>query len=392
MLFHNHQQPLKAPNGYKTEVYFSNWSVYQRSHFAIDIPIKYYTHIFYAFILVDQQTGRLKFSDEWCDLQMPLKSATGAPVVGNLQQLFSMKLANRHLKVIMSIGGWGTCHLFEAVMSDKQKLANFIDSAVEFVHEYGFDGVDIDWEYPKNDKDARNYVELLRGLRSKLPNQFSLSIAAPAGAENVMVLRIKEMDQYLSFWNLMCYDFAGEGWSKRTGFHSNLFGNNGDNELNADNVVEHYKRMGVDSSKLILGMPMYGRVFHGVAKPEIGHSFSSSVRKGPDVIDTEIVDYKRIPLDTEVFDPRKVSACNYTGSSQQFIVYDNAQSARIKAGYTRSKQLGGGMWWDSCGDSPDPAKSLVINYVDQLGGIDVLDKSDNVVSYPTSKYLKDLLK
>ena len=57
------------------------------------------------------------------------------------------------------------------------------------------------------------------------------------------------MDKYLTFWNLMCYDFAGEGWSSKTAFHSNLFGNNGDNSLNASDVVQTYVK-GSSSNKI----------------------------------------------------------------------------------------------------------------------------------------------
>ena len=58
--------------------------------FPQDIPIEYYTHIFYAFILIDEQTGKLKFSDEWCDLQMPQPSPNQS-ITGNLQQFYEMK-------------------------------------------------------------------------------------------------------------------------------------------------------------------------------------------------------------------------------------------------------------------------------------------------------------
>lgn len=142
-LHHTTSTPL-----FKTCVYFSNWSVYQKKHFPQDIPIEYYTHIFYAFILIDEQTGKLKFSDEWCDLQMPQPSPNQS-ITGNLQQFYEMKKKNRHLKLIMSIGGWGTCHLFESMVSNDTKFDNFVNSTIEFVEKYGFDGVDIDWEYPK---------------------------------------------------------------------------------------------------------------------------------------------------------------------------------------------------------------------------------------------------
>ncbi|KAK6458090.1 chitinase endochitinase 1 precursor [Scheffersomyces xylosifermentans] len=385
----------KNPNGYKTCIYFTNWSVYQRKHFATDIPIDHITHIFYAFITIDPDSGSVKFTDEWCDIQLPLPSPKDPTkeVTGSIQQLFELKQINRRLKVVMSIGGYGTEHLFQAVTSDANKLNNFVNSAIGFVKEYGFDGIDIDWEYPKNSQECAYLVQILSKLRSQLDTispDLVLTIASPAGEENVAALNLREIDKYLSFWNVMCYDFCGESWSTRTGYHSNLFGSNGDNNLSASNVIEKYISSGVHSDKLVLGMPMYGRVFHGAQSQAIGEHFSKE-RLGT-AVESDTIDYKKLPIGEEHFDSKAGSAMCYDSSSKQLIVYDDANSARMKAIFTHSSKLGGGMWWDSCGDNYDDKKrSLLQSYVNQLGGVDVLDKTPNHLDiYKESTFLKEL--
>ncbi|KAI5953993.1 CHT4 [Candida margitis] len=337
------------------------------------------------------ESGNVKFSDKWCDLEMPEESLIpGETVHGSLQQLYQMKKLCRSLKVIMSVGGWGTDHLFDAIVSDKQKLQTFVSSSVEFVEEYGFDGVDIDWEYPKNSSQAQSFVDLLRLMRERLPPRYSLTVAAPAGNDNINHLHIQEMDQYLSFWNLMCYDFAGHGWSQTTAFHSNLFGNNGDNDMNVSDVVQTYLSKGVAPSKLVLGCPMYGRVFTGAQGCKIGETFSKQRTNSSDIIN-----YNECScFPDQRYDAKKVAAYAYDPKTMQLVTYDNDKSARIKGSFAKSKGLGGGMWWDSSGDkvsasTPTP-ESLIANFVDQLGGLASLDRTENCLSYPKSKYLSNM--
>lgn len=88
------------------------------------------------------------------------------------------------------------------------------------------DGLDVDWEYPKDPNEAENYVSLLKELREGLDEcsrkrgqgngKFLLTIAAPCGKDHYEKLKLKEMDRYLDFWNLMAYDYSG-GWDSVAG-------------------------------------------------------------------------------------------------------------------------------------------------------------------------------
>lgn len=83
------------------------------------------------------------------------------------------------------------------------------------VEDFGLDGLDVDYEYPRDDAEAKGYVSLLKELRHALDSiakginyKFLLTIAAPCGPQNYEKLHIKEMDRYLDFWNMMAYDFG----------------------------------------------------------------------------------------------------------------------------------------------------------------------------------------
>ena len=60
-----------------------------------------------------------------------------------------MKQKNKNLKTLLAIGGWNEGSLrYSNVAASASKRANFIKSALNLVRSYGFDGFDLDWEYP----------------------------------------------------------------------------------------------------------------------------------------------------------------------------------------------------------------------------------------------------
>lgn len=143
----------------------------------------------------------------------------GNNVYGNLKQMYLLKKQNRNLKVLLSIGGWTYAHEkkhFDPPAATAQGRKAFAASCVKMIKDLGFDGIDIDWEYPQDPTQGQQMLLLLQEIRAamdayatKLESetgtrpQFVLSIAAPAGEANYKNMPLGALAQVLDFINLM---------------------------------------------------------------------------------------------------------------------------------------------------------------------------------------------
>ena len=134
----------------------------------------------------------------------------------------------------------------------------------KFAEEIGapglFDGIDVDWEYPK-EEDKLNFIALLGEFRRQLdaagPNLL-LTVAMGDGRMTYQHLDMQSVADYADQVGVMNYDYAGP-WSKRTGLIAPLYTSPGDPEKggDVDSTIRGYLDMGVPASRMLMGVPFY---------------------------------------------------------------------------------------------------------------------------------------
>lgn len=109
------------------------------------IPIQGLTHVNFAFAYIDPDSFQIT----------PMDSLTPPSLFLQTADVRSSRSGNTNLEVFVSIGGWTfsdnhttTQPVFSDIASSPEKRQDFADGLVSFLRRYGFDGADIDWEYP----------------------------------------------------------------------------------------------------------------------------------------------------------------------------------------------------------------------------------------------------
>jgi chitinase len=371
---------------YRVVGYFSSWGIYDRNFLVTDIAADKLTHINYAFFLIAKD-GTCMLGDEEADTQFSYPGDTDDEALrGNFKQLNLLKESHPGLQTLMSIGGWSGSALFSDVALTDESRQKFVASCVAMMTQYGFNGIDIDWEYPTGGgddgnaarpEDKQNFTLLLAEFRKQLEAQGSadkqhylLTIAAPAGVEQYQHIELDKIVTSLDWINVMTYDFSGD-WSEKTGFNAPLFADPKSPDLasnNDDTIIQGYLAAGIPADKLVLGVPFYGRGWAGVDKTNDGlYQAYASIPDGT----TEAGSFEYFDL-----------AENYVGKFQRFwndvaqvpwlydaktgtmISYDDPESMALKANYVKDQKLGGVMIWELA--SEDRSHSLLNAVYDTL--------------------------
>lgn len=300
-----------------------------------------------------------------------------------------LKQKSSQLNLFVSIGGSGfnDPKTFEGIESYKRistmvalkaYRTKFIDLAINFAYQNGFDGIDLDWEYPGDltrggkIEDLDNFLLLLQEFQARIGSaQPRLLLSAafppviPAGLPKhfqdnpeVYFKWIASCSPYLDRINIMAYSYHEPyGGDKITGVNAPL---TRDTDLKSplyiEKTLENYLKYGVPKDKIVLGIPLFGHTYRGVSdlteenfqpgKPFLGGGLFGIPARIPGTLAYhEIVNLVEAKLFQYAPDTFTNTAIAYSQKNQEWISYDTPETIRLKADLAVKYGLKGIFFW-----------------------------------------------
>ncbi|XP_066245084.1 acidic mammalian chitinase-like isoform X2 [Euwallacea similis] len=295
------------------------------------------THLYYAFLDVNDDASLTIQEEEQ----------------GFVPRLFSLKEKNPDLKLLFSVVNKNGS--FSKVVASAELRQKFVKNAYDMVTQQKYDGLDFDWEFPK-DADKENFVSLLKEISTEFKRNNYLVTAAVRAIPiyNNTGYIVPEIVKYLDIINVMTYDYYG-AWSNTTGENSPLYPSSLDRPyereyLNINASMNNWVKAGAPKTLLAMGIPFYGRTFT-LTDPEQHDVHSPSSGGSTPLAPTYYQILENYQNYTTVFN--KEQASNYKYSGTTWLAYDNEHSIKIKTKYAKDHALMGVFIWHVGGDDID---------------------------------------
>ncbi|XP_030384792.1 chitinase-like protein Idgf2 [Scaptodrosophila lebanonensis] len=257
----------------------------------LEIALQFCSHLIYGFAGIRGDNYQAYSLNENLDIYKH-----------RFSEVTALKRKYTHLKVLLSVGGDRDLDVehpnkyIELLEGEKVRQAAFIQSAQSLVKNYGFDGLDLAYQFPRNkprkvhsevgmvwkkfkkvftgdfvvDKDAalhkEQFTSFVRDVKNSLRSDgLLLSLTVLPNVNSTWYFDIPSLNGLVDFVNLAAFDFlTPQRNPEEADYTAPLYGSDVQNRLphyNADFQVKYWLDQGYPSTRINLGVAAYGNAW-----------------------------------------------------------------------------------------------------------------------------------
>ena len=387
--------PTQSPSERLFVGYYTNWSQYREGtskYFPENIDPTKFTHLVYAFAYIKRGTWEVE-QVEWNDVNewQPAQS---------LYTRFNNRIhsMNPKCKTLLAFGGWNFNFkeefqdIFTTMAESASNRATCINSMIQWVRKYDFDGIDVDWEYPGweelggRPQDKQNFVLFVHELKAAIDAEAQrtgkprllLTLAVAAGYDKIDAgYDIPQLVDYVDYVSVMTYDLHGQ-WEMKTGAASGLYPpanyepGSIDEYYTGDYAIQYWISHGMPRNKIVMGLAAYGRGWTLESNTPNQGLGSKAIKGCNPMKDTQqegVLNYIEALTVLQSGGVAKFDAPTttmYVQKGDQWYSYEDPNSIVYKVDYIKNEGLLGGMIWAVDNDdfnNGNPIISSIYNHL-----------------------------
>nr|XP_040227768.2 probable chitinase 2 [Anopheles coluzzii] len=363
---------------YRVVCYLASWSNYREGSGSFNVSYivpDHCTHLVYTFAGLNIGGG-IDSLDYFNDVNVNKGYA----------RVVALKEENPCLKVLLAIGGWNEGSEKYSLMAERESTRDaFADQTLRYLVHYGFDGLDLDWEYPTMrggiPEDRENFVLLVQALRNRFARRNKILTAAVSASKQILQAGydLPKLCEELDFINLMTYDYSR---SDKATLDAPLYGDSSTGET-IDTTIAYISKTGCPMDKFSLGITTHAKTYTVVPSRLMapGIKAVSPGAPGPYTRSAGSLGYNEV---CEMLKPNRTTpnpwvvkslaqnAVKYAYHDDQWMTFDGIETIGTKVKYAMDKKLGGIMLWtidtdDFQGDCHSEAYPLLQTVLRMLG-------------------------
>ncbi len=267
---------------------------------------------------------------------------------------------NPDIKFVFTVAN-GNINDFESWFTSPDRAKKLANEMLSIIETYGFDGLDIDYEFPQGGNNPKNnYVRFMKTVREGFDNlskktgkDYILSMAVPAGDWAFSLFKMTELAEYVSYFNIMSYDLhVGNATKNITHHHTNPCADPtpGFTGGSVEEDIVLYREMGIPDDKIVVGIGMYGRRWTNV--PDVNNGLYQTGTLDETTNEAYLhysvirASYENKKGYVKYWDDVAKAPYLYNAEKGVFITYDDEQSAEIKCELAVTEGVRGVMVFD----------------------------------------------
>lgn len=301
-----------------------------------------FTHLYYAFAKLDPSSYAV----------LPPDSDNGriaafTPAVRN---------SNPDIQTMLSIGGGSSPpSTFSSMAASSSARATFIRTSIALARQYGFDGLDLDWEYPSTAADMSNFGILIAEWQAAVvaenaadPLLLTAAVYFTCNYYTGNTYPVASISDNLDWIIIMAYDF----WSwqpSKTGIHTALYkSDNTQPTVSADGGITAWLNAGLPAEKAMLGLASYGLTWY-LKTPATSNGIGAAATGAGPIYSYDMVQSFITSSSATCRRDTTVTVAVYcygkVGSQTLWVGYDDATSIAAKVRYLKGRGMGGYTFW-----------------------------------------------